>query len=259
MKGRPDLEIRALDRLVWIEVKVEAELQVGQLEGYRVLLGEYADRQTRLILLTRYLPVFQPGDACPDREVRWFELADRATKELATVKQFSEAAEFLARQFVEFLEARRMTLTQVGKYMPDGIRALTHLLNMLFEVGGACRVSVQKAATWSEIGVHLDGRKYWIGVRYTHPEQLVFATRGQIDMEAAHKLGVGELTEENAVPGRFRWQRSADLDSESVHFFERTKLSQLQWLLDFLRECLSAARSIEIPDQPPIPVDPEST
>jgi hypothetical protein len=31
MQGRPDLEIRTSRRLVWIEVKVEAELRTGQL------------------------------------------------------------------------------------------------------------------------------------------------------------------------------------------------------------------------------------
>jgi len=48
-----------------------------------------------------------------------------------------------------------------------------------------------------------------------------------------------------------------DLDSEVVHFFARSKLSQMQCLEEFLRECLTQARSIETPDQPPIHADPE--
>src|SRR5271169_6214948 len=32
-QGRPDLEIRSTHRLVWVEVKAESELRVGQLEG----------------------------------------------------------------------------------------------------------------------------------------------------------------------------------------------------------------------------------
>ena len=47
-EGRPDLEISAPLRLVWIEVKVESELRAGQLEGYRVLLAR--SRTSRRVL-----------------------------------------------------------------------------------------------------------------------------------------------------------------------------------------------------------------
>ena len=76
VQGRPDLEIRTPHRLVWIEVKAESELRTGQLEGYRVLLGECGVAETRLILLTRYPEVFQPEAERPDLAVRWFEVAD---------------------------------------------------------------------------------------------------------------------------------------------------------------------------------------
>ena len=39
--------------------------------------------------------------------------------------------------------------------------------------------------------------------------------------------------------------------------FARSKVSQMEWLEGFLRECLAKARSIETPDQPPIPEEPE--
>jgi hypothetical protein len=65
--------------------------------------------------------------------------------------------------------------------------------------------------------------------------------------------------EEGWVPGRYRWWRSAELNSEPIHFFARSKVSQMEWLEKFLRECLTLARSIETPDQPPIPEEPETT
>src|ERR1043166_4344652 len=64
--GRPDLEIRTPYRLTWVEVKAESELRVGQLAGYRVLLGESGFAETSLVLLTRYPEVFKPGDTRPD-------------------------------------------------------------------------------------------------------------------------------------------------------------------------------------------------
>ncbi len=250
------MEIRTPYQLVWIEVKVESELRTGQLEGYRVLLDECGIDQTRLMLLTRYPETFQPGDARPDLEFRWFEFADWLESEIPAADAASEVAGFLARQLLDFLEARSMNLTQVGKYMPEGLRALSSLMNMLFEAAAACKVSIKKAAGWDSMGLTLDG-KYWIGVNFAEPEKLCFGTRCRIDPEAAAKLGVGEVTEENWVPGRYRWWQWVELDSESVHFFARTKVSQMQWLEGFLRDCLRKARTIETPDQPPISEEPE--
>jgi hypothetical protein len=255
--GRPDLEIRTPERLVWIEVKAESQLRTGQLEGYRVLLRKCGVEPTRLVLLTRYPEVFQAGETRPDMEIRWFEFADWLERELAVVETAAEVAGFLARQFLDFLREKNMNLVQVGKYMPEGIRALTNMLTMLFEAAIACKVSVKRSAGWDYIGVSLDGKKYWIGLGYDDPEKLWFRTSCRIDPEGAARLGEGELTEENWVPGRYRWSRDAELASESIHFFERSKVSQMQWLESFLRECLEMARSIETPDQPPIPEEPE--
>ncbi len=255
--GRPDLEISSKDRLVWIEVKVESDLRTGQLEGYRVLLRESGIEQTRLVLLTRYPEVFQGDETRPDLEVRWFELGDWLETELSAAEATNEVAGFIARQFLDFLRGKNMNLTQVGKFMPEGIRALSNMLNMLLEAAVACKVSTEKSSGWKYIGFLLDGKKYWMGLGYDDPEKLVFVTRCRIDREAAARLDEGELLEENWVPGRYRWCRRAELASETIHFFERSKVSQMRWLESFLRDCLDMARSIETPDQPPLPEQPE--
>src|SRR5207244_2364629 len=64
--ARVDLELAAPERLVWIEVKVESALRIGQLEGYRVLLAATAVEQKRLGLLTRYPEVFTSQESSPD-------------------------------------------------------------------------------------------------------------------------------------------------------------------------------------------------
>jgi hypothetical protein len=150
-----------------------------------------------------------------------------------------------------------MALTRVEKYMPDGLRALSNLMKMLAEAGAGCRVPFRMVGSWEYIGINLDGLKYWVGLYYDEPEKLWFGTRCQIDPQAAARLGVGEVTEESWVPGGYRWWRGIDLDSEPVHFFSRSKVSQMEWVEGFLRECLSQARSIETSDQPPIPEEPE--
>lgn len=256
-QGRPDMEIRSPHRMAWIEVKAESELRMGQLAGYRLLLGKSGVQQTHLGLLTRYPVMYKTDDVRPDLEVRWFEFADWLDSEIPEADATSEVAAFLLRQFLAFLEGRGMTLAQVGKYMPEGLRALSNLMNMLVEAAGACQVTAKKAAGWDNIGLTLDGLRYWVGVNFAEPEKLWFGTRGRIDPEAANKLGVGELDEENWIPGRFRWWRGIELDSESAHFFSRSKVSQMQWLESFLQDCLTLARSIETAEQPPPPEEAE--
>src|SRR5262249_40130287 len=144
-----------------------------------------------------------------------------------------------------------------SKYMPEGLRALGSLLNMLLEAAAACKVTVRKLPLWETIGINLDG-KYWVGVFFAEPEKLWFATQSRINLESVGRLGVGgELAEESWVPGRYRWWCSVELDSEEVHFFSRTKVNQMQWLIGFLRDCLAKARSIETLDQPPLSEEPE--
>ena len=150
-----------------------------------------------------------------------------------------------------------MTLNQVGKYMPEGLRAWGNLLNMLLETATACKVSARLDAGRDYMGVKIDGRKYWIGVELEESEKLYFATLCRIDPEAAARLGAGEVGEESWIPGRYQWYRGVELESEPVHFFARSKVSQMEWLEGFLRECLSQARSIETADQPPLPEEPE--
>jgi hypothetical protein len=255
--GRPDLEIRVPHKLAWIEVKAESELRKGQLEGYRVLLAQAGVAQTQLGLLTRYPEAFDPGDELPDVQLRWFEVADWFEDELPATDEAGEVAGFLVRQFLSFLETRSMTLAQVGRDMPDGLRAMSNLMNMLFEAAMSCKVPVKKSPGWEYLGVYLDGKKYWVGVRFAEPEKLWFSTCCRINPESAAKLGVGEMSKESWIPGQHQWNLGAELDSEEIHFYSRSKVSQMQWLESFLRDCLEKARSIETPDQSPIPDEPE--
>ena len=257
VSGRPDLEIRTQHRLVWVEVKAESALRIGQLEGYRVLLGESGVQQTKLILLTRYPEKFGPDDACPDLELRWFEIADWLEAELTVCHEADPVAGFLAQQFLDFLGGRSMTLAQVDKFMPEGVRALSNMMNMLAEAAAVCKVPAQRSATWEYFGLNLGSPKSWIGVEFSEPDDIVFATRCKINPDAAAKLGVGEVFEQDGSPGFFRWRRFAGLNTEEVHFFIRTKVRQMQWLETFLRECLAQARSIETVDQQSTPNDPD--
>jgi hypothetical protein len=254
--GRPDLEIRMPHKLAWIEVKAESELRKGQLEGYRVLLKQAGVAQAQLGLLTRYPQAFEPSDELPDVQRRWFEVADWLEDEITATDQADEVAGFLLRQFLSFLEARSMTLAHVGKLMPEGLRAVSNLMNMLLEAAVACKAPVKKSAGWDYLGISLHGTKYWVGVEFSNADKLWFVTYSRIERGAAVKLATGEVYEDTDAVGGYSWGFGVELDSEEIHFYSRSKVSQMQWLEEFLRDCLSKARSIETPNQPPMPDEP---
>jgi hypothetical protein len=252
-EGRPDLEIRTPERLAVFEVKVESALRRGQLEGYREYLRTSGFPLTSLVLLTKYPPDLSLGEEEPDYKIRWYEVADSLEQELTEAKVSGPVSCYLCEQLLEFLKERNMSLAQVSWQLPEGTRALRNFLVMLQEAAKACQVSAKKDMSLDYVGFQVDGAKYWVGLDLKNPQQLWFGTRSQIDREAAERLGMGEMAEE----GWYRWWPSVDLGSEEVHFYSRSKVAQIQWLERFLRECLAQARSIETPDQPPIPDEPE--
>jgi hypothetical protein len=258
-EGRPDLEIRLPDRLAVVEVKVEEALRRGQLEGYREYLRTAEFPSTCLVLLTKYPPDLAADQEQPDHTIRWHELADALERDLIGGSVSDPVCCYLCEQFLEFLKERNMSLAQVGWQLPEGTRALRNFLVMLQEAAKACQVSAKRDMTLEHVGFKLENGKYGLGLVLEEPQVLWFNTCCRIDRDAAERLGVGEVTEENWIPGRFRWWRGADLHSEPVHFYARSKVSQMQWLEHFLRECLAQARSIETPEQPPIPEEPEGS
>jgi len=88
-----------------------------------------------------------------------------------------------------------------------------------------------------------------MGVQFSEPEKIWFATYCRINTDAA-KLSTGKVYEDTEAYGGYSWAHGVELDSEEVHFFSRSKVSQMQWLEKFIRDCLAKARTIETPDQP---------
>jgi hypothetical protein len=128
----------------------------------------------------------------------------------------------------------------------EGVRALRDMLNMLTWAAEGCKVTAVPSACRRRIGLELDQR-FWIGMVYKEAELLLFQTeRCRINVPAARQLAVGRVLEDDEAPGGFRWRRAADLTSESVHFFARGKVSQMDWLEGFLQESLNLARQIAV-------------
>jgi hypothetical protein len=256
-EGRPDLEIRMPDRLVVLEVKCESSLQRGQLEGYREYLRSSDFPRTYLVLLSKN-PVVIPDDAeHPDQVIRWYEVADAMEQELMGPDLSDPVCRFLCEQFHHFLKERNMALAQVGWQLSDGARALRSFLVMLQEAAKYCQVPARKSMSVDAVGFVLADGKYWLGLHLEEPQKLWFGTRCRIDPAAAQELVEGTVENVEWVPGGCRWWRAGELESEEAHFYNRSKVGQIQWLENFLSECLDMAHRIETPDQPPIPDEPE--
>jgi hypothetical protein len=258
-EGRPDLEISTPERLAVAEVKVEAGLRRGQLEGYREYLRASQLAETRLVLLTKYPPNLKAGDESPDLVVRWYEVADWIEQEVAGQSIQEPVSVYLCEQFHSFLRERNMAITHVGWQLKEGGRALQNFMVMLQETARACQIPEKSYMSVDQVGYTLQGGRYWFGIMLAEPEKLWFATRGRIDPDAARRLGIGSVEPDepgNRVPGGMRWWRAGELESEEVHFYLLSKVKQIQWLEKFLRECLELARQIEIPDSTPDPPEP---
>jgi hypothetical protein len=247
-EGRPDLEIRWPDHLMVIEVKVESEVQKGQLEGYRLWLRNSGRPRTLLVLLARYPPTFEEQDERPDRIVRWFQVAEWLDRELRHGAITDPVARFLSKQFIDFLRARNMAIEHVTWELSGGIRALRSLTDMLYEAASACGARAQPWGSRYEMGVYLDKPRYWVGISFDRPAVVTFQTwYRKVDKDAADRLGTGSVFEWKDEPG-YGWKRELDLEDEEVHFFARSKASQMELLEKFLRECLDAVRQVELSD-----------
>jgi GMP synthase C terminal domain len=248
-KGRPDLEICTSRRLAWVEVKVDADLGKNQLGNYQALLRNSEvnhGAQTKLVLLTRY-PV-EVGDQSV-LNILWHQVSEWLERAARDQPPMDSVCRFLCEQFIGFLRAKNMAVERVGWELCPGVRALASMLNMLLEAVAACKVPATKNAAWDYVGLKVDG-KFWVGFYFTDPDKLCFLTQCKIQREAATKLPVGEVSESTWIPGGSRWGRSAELASEDIHFFARSKVSQMQWLQKFVTETLAMARAIVSPDQP---------
>lgn len=248
-EGTPDLEIRTTQELIYFEVKSESEIRPTQLERYRRLLKESGLGRTALFMLTRYPLDLQGVISGPDASIRWYQVAEWLEEERRRYT-FKAVSEYVVAQFLDFLTTRNMTMGQVTWELAGGLRALRALSDMLFEVAKACGCHAQLYGDKSSMGIHLDKRKYWIGVYYDQPESLWFETNYcKVDPVAAERLGVEGVYEWTQEPGH-GWRKGMNLESEDVHFFSRSKASQMQLLEIFLKECLETVRRIELPNQP---------
>jgi len=245
--GRPDIEIRAAGRLVFVEVKEEADVGDTQLARYRADLNRSNSVATCLVLLTRYRPALLERETL---HVRWHQIGYWLENELAAVEWNCTATKFLVGEFVEFLRARGLAMSKVEAGMFQGVHSLDSLFLLLSEAAERCSHEVEREWEWKHkwMGVYLEGRRFSVGVTLDGPDIVTFETcKFGIDAEAAKSLPFGQVVESKWprwTRGPFRWRRTLNLAGVDSDFYLSDVSFQLHSLESFVLESLQAAKSV---------------
>ncbi len=224
--GRPDIQIRTQDCLVYIEAKKESGLGHKQLERYRAKLLSSGYTTTKLVLLTRY-PVSYDNDAeRPDVELRWMQIAEW----LENLQTNSAVTDFLIKQFLSFLSERGIRMGKVGWQLTEGQRSLRSLLAMVAEAISSNNLKIyQRSAGWDWIGYYIESNACFIGYYFDEPEMLRFEATPHLPPEP-EKITRGELF------GK-QWTNRLNLSSEEENFFfAQSKTNQYKLIEKFLQD-----------------------
>ena len=243
-EGRPDLCIQSDSFLALVEFKKGSGLGPDQLERYSRWLKKNANgRMTRLVLLSVFLvaPEENDGQTKARDETpldvvyrRWHSVADW----LKHSAELSETSQFLIDEFLDFLGEQIMTVEQVSWQYLEGTRALCRFTDMLGKALENAGIQIhQRSSGWDSRGLYTEGKRFWIGVYLSRPSVLQFEfVDAAPDVERFKNLGRGEILDKKCL-------FTSDLTSEAVHFFSRSKDSQLDFLTTFVTQAHNDARA----------------
>ena len=254
--GRLDIEIASPDTLLYVEVKVDWDVEADELSKQlakyrRVLESRGRDRHRILSLLTRLPAPELPQSASPDSATRWLCVAetlnDGATRHLHN----DEIGKFLVEQFTSFLASRNIAMNHVGEGIPDGLRAMRSLLLMLGEALRACDVEPKTSFAWDYVGYNCEhhgvGKCYWVGFEYEWPSHLWFC-KERIRLKRKHLAGLdvgGEVEDDPDARGCLSWSNGFDVSPANTAFFQASAAEQLDQVRCFLKDSVEKARRIE--------------
>jgi hypothetical protein len=254
-QGRPDIEIRSVDALFYVEAKVDSPLREGQLEGYLEALKTCPNgSSTSLILLTRYPEPLAEHLVCRVVAHRWFEVAFWIEDLIEAGTIASLVGRFLATQFVDFLKGRGVTMESIGRELIGGVVALRSLMLMLGEAAAGSRVRAKDfKSDLTAIGYYLwlertNGKgECWVGIKYDQPGSIRFATQElAISPDADEKVGFGSIVKDTYTPSRMHWVHVLDLDFEGLCFFDLSPAEQLQLIEAFLTKCIAVLPMVRL-------------
>lgn len=219
--GRPDIEIRIANNIVvFVEVKHDSPLGIEQLERYKKELDGLSIsgmRHTRLVFLSRSLEAAKCTTLAPSEyhQICWYHVHDW----LFDLGITDEVCEYLIRDFLTFLNRKKMNVNKVTWEYIEGVPAFINLTNMIEVAISEIRpkLKLRRTAGWSWRGYYLKGT-LWCGVRYDKPLTIVF---------------------EDGQGNGPSYQKTLDLNQ--IHFFSLSQGEQLECIIKFVQEAWAEA------------------
>lgn len=274
-----DIFIHGEQKLIIIESKLTAKIEIKQVAGYEdILKSKYrqiAFNNKRLVLLTKYKI---PNDVLDQDtfKVRWFEVANWLTAYLAA-KELTNISHYLVEEFVDFLNYQGCTVPpvtsnlsyQISEYLKnygehivqskriysidDAIlnTELHNLVLLLKQMKFVCegrftrdefsfQSGIQDEYRLPWIGFSLENKKYYFYLYLTKPETIIFQLYGQTSPLPTN-IPSGQIKYRGQ-----EWDWFNYLHFEKNQFFvkETNPELQLHCLEDFLNASLEMADSL---------------
>ena len=232
-KGIPDIRIENNFFLSFIEVKIDSNFGSDQLSRYKAILKS-SKKKTALIVLTRYHHEQHRADISPDYAIRWHEISDW----LSQLELTNSVSKFLTKEYIKLLEQRGVAMNQVNWQLTEGVRALKTVVDMLGEAIAACGLKIHsKSGAWQWMGYYIEDKRLFAGVYYDNPGQIVINTEVELNDDRPNEPDIGLYQNGD-------WRNILELGSEAVHFFSRTKASQMACLEKFITESVEFGRKV---------------
>jgi hypothetical protein len=272
--GRPDIEISVGNYLVYIEVKVESEINENQLKRYRKVLKGCEDKQTKLIVLSKY-PISSDLEIKPDLAVRWYQVADWLERELRS-DRIEPLTRFFIEQLIEFLAKQNMVIKRVKSKISESLKSyqkkvpnypkvlgnmrsmkrleeiqeLRPVYDLMILMKDALTVLENKVKFRFLSGQHKGGwmgfgfnrMDYFLSIYYENPEIVVFDTYSFKIDQSKFDGKLGKTWQEGK---RLRWMNELNLVSDGFDFFAETKESQMRTLKNFIRQSYNYVQKIK--------------
>ncbi len=233
-EGRPDIKIETKNYLIYVEVKVDSDFRHDQLKRYKRALS-LSQKKSMLITLSRYHHVLHNADISPDFGIRWHQLSDW----LSELNLSKKVSRFVTNQFIILLKKRGLAMNEISWQLQDGVTGLINLVDVISEALAAIKITkIKKSPSWYWRGYYIE-EKFFVGIYFDQPNLIIFNSEVELADNLPKEPTLGSY--EGHGTG---WQNELNLYSEEVHFFSRSKTSQLECLEKFLKESFDYGQTI---------------
>lgn len=232
--GTPDIKIENTDILVFIEVKVDSGFGNDQLGRYKKVLST-KNKKTALITITRSSELYG-ADIKPDLSITWLEIYENLLRMRKKCSNLIGC--FLTDEYTCFLKTRGLIMTEANWQLTEGIKSLKRIMDMIDRAIKLNNLNIHsRSGAWDWMGYYIENKKFFIGLYYGNPNSIT------INTEVPLIENIPSTTEVGLLRNR-RWENQLILDSEDVHFFSRTALSQLECIKLFIENSVKYGNSL---------------